>query len=98
MTPKPALTTSKVPCSTAISKAPAKTQGKKATKKSSKASTDSKKKKHRTHRGMEIYSSYIYKGMSIIFDLQLSMFIQSSCSVEAGSSWYQHLKQGYGCS
>ena len=98
MTPKPTSTTSKVPHSTTISKAPAKMQGKKATKKFSKASADSEKKKCRTCRGMEIYSSYIYKGMLIIFDLQLSMFIQSPCSVEAGSPWYWHLKQGYGCS
>ena len=58
------LTASKAPYSTAISKVPVKTQGKKA----SKASTNSEKKKHRTRR-MEIYSSYIYKGMSIVFDL-----------------------------
>ena len=89
-------TASKVPHSTTISKVPAKTHGKKATKKSSKASTNGKKKKHRTHREKEIYPSYIYKGMSIIFDLQLSMFIQLPCSVEAGSPWYWHLKQGYG--
>ena len=83
--PKPVSTTSKVPHPTAISKAPAKTQGKKATKKPSKVSTDGKKKKCRTRGETEIYSSYIYKGMSIIFDLQLSMFIRSPCSVEAGS-------------
>ena len=68
MTPKPMLTTSKAPYSTTISKAPVKTQGKKASKKASKASTNSEKKKRRTCR-MEIYSSYIYKGMSIVFDL-----------------------------
>ena len=68
MTPKPMLTASKAPYSTAISKVPVKTQGKKASKKASKASTNSEKKKRRTRR-MEIYSSYIYKGMSIVFDL-----------------------------
>ena len=79
------LTASKLPHSTTISKAPTKTQGKKATKVFSKASADGEKKKHRTCRGMEVYSSYIYKGVLVIFDLQLSMFIQLPCSVEAGS-------------
>ena len=77
-------TASKLPHSTTISKAPAKTQGKKATKVFSKASADGEKKKHRTCREMEVYS-YIYKGVLVIFDLQLSMFIQLPCSVEAGS-------------
>ena len=68
MTPKPTSTASKAPYSTTISKAPAKTQAKKASKRASKASTDGEKKKCRTHR-TEIYSSYIFKGMSIVFDL-----------------------------
>ena len=68
MAPKPASTAGKAPASTA-SKAPAKTE--KAAKKTASKSAPSggadgeKKKRKKTRK--ETYSSYIYKGVSILF-------------------------------
>ena len=67
MPAKPASTAGKAPASTA-SKAPAKTtsetKAKKATKTSTTADPDAKKKRRKTRK--ETYSSYIYKGMRFL--------------------------------
>ena len=73
MAPKPASTAGKAPASTA-SKAPAKTTETKAAKKTSKpaaSGADGEKKKRRKSR-KETYSSYIYKGKSATFTLQVA--------------------------
>ena len=67
MAPKPASTAGKAPASTA-SKAPAKTTESKAAKKTSKpaaSGADGDKKKRKKIR-KETYSSYIYKGESLV--------------------------------
>ena len=77
MPAKPASTAGKAPASTA-SKAPAKTtaetKAKKATKTSSSADPDAKKKRRKTRK--ETYSSYIYKGTRFRFLTRLVVWVQ----------------------
>jgi hypothetical protein len=98
MPAKPASTAGKAPASSTASKAPAKTtsetKAKKATKTSTSADGEAKKKRRKTRK--ETYSSYIYKGTRISLESAQHVSEIRLSSPQAGPPRYWYFEQGYG--